>query len=101
VADLQRAAGGLDPAQQAALEGHGVEAVEDALEGVVRGDATGQGEEASEPVATLATEGRDLLPGVGIGDDGTQGDDDDVEEAVTSTVLASGIPEGAEMALDG
>ena len=101
VVDLQRAAGGLDPAQQAALEGHGVEAVEEALEGVVRRGIVGQIEETRQPVPALAAEGFDLLPGVGIGDDGAQSDDDDVEEAVALAVLAAGILEGAEVALDG
>ena len=94
VADPQGVADGGEPGQQAALQGQRVEAVEDALEGVVGRHAVGQVEEAGQPVAAALGEGLDLLPGVGAGDDGAQGDDDDVEQAVALAVLASWVAEG-------
>jgi hypothetical protein len=48
------------PGQEAALEGVGVQAVEDPLEGVVRWGAVGQGQEGGSPVVATLLEGRNL-----------------------------------------
>src|SRR3954466_3950280 len=91
VADVQRLADGGEPGEQTALQGRGIEAVEDALEGVVGRHAVFQVKETSQPVASTLCEGFDLLPGVRTGDDSTQGDGDDVEQAMTLAVLASWV----------
>jgi hypothetical protein len=69
----------LDPAQEALLELVGVEPLEEAAEGVMRGDAVGQVQEGLEPVVLGVAEVLDVVPGVGPGDDGADGDGDDVE----------------------
>src|SRR5262249_57546329 len=68
------------PAQEAALEGVGVQPLEDPLEGVVAGDAVGQGQEPSQPLAATPGEGLDLGEVVGPADDGTDGDDEEVPQ---------------------
>src|SRR4051812_24975093 len=101
VADLQAVTQGGEPGEQTALQSQRVEAVEDALEGVVAGHAVVWIEETGQPVAAALGEGLDLLPGVGAGDDGAQGDDDDVEQAMTLAVLASGVTQLGEVVPDG
>jgi hypothetical protein len=72
----------LDPAEEAPLEFVGVEPLEEAAEGVVRGDAVGQFQEGPQPGDLGVAEVLDVVPGVGPGDDRTDGDGDDVEEFV-------------------
>src|SRR5947209_14831810 len=43
----------------------------------------------------------DLDPGVGPGDDGADGEGDDVPQAVKAAVLSAGVPESGEAAADG
>ena len=97
VLDPQRRTDRPHPFLEAGLECPGVEAVEDALEGVVRRDAVGQGQEAAQPVAALAAEGLDLLPVLGTGDDRAQGDDDDVLQRMQAAVNSSRVLELGEV----
>ncbi len=97
MADAERLAPSVQSGGQAALEGLRVEAVEEPLEGIVRGNAVGQVEEAGEPVLALPTKGFDVGPGVGAADDGTDGDGQDVDERVQSAVLAAGAFQAAEV----
>ena len=46
----------------------------------------GNSRKPSQPVAAFAAEGLDLLPVLGAGDDGTQGDDDDVLQVMQAAV---------------
>jgi hypothetical protein len=78
VLDPQSLLDRLHPVPEADLERLRLEPVEDALEGVMRGDAVGQLQETLQPVATLAAERLDVLPVLGAGDDGAEGDDEDV-----------------------
>jgi hypothetical protein len=71
---------GLDPTEEAPLELVGVEPLEEAAVGVVAGDAVGQIEEGLEPVLLGLAEVLDVVPGIGPGDHGTDGDGDDVEQ---------------------
>jgi hypothetical protein len=89
------------PAAQAGLERGRVKPGEEPLEGVVRRDAVGQGQEPLQPGAAAPAEGLDLLPGVGPGDDGADGDADDVQEAVPLPVAAARVLELAEVRLEG
>jgi len=59
------------------LEGLRFEPIEDALERVMRGNAAGQGEKASEPTVPLAAKEFDFLPVLDARQDCTQGDDDE------------------------
>ncbi len=68
----------VQPTEQGGLQGLRLEAVEDTFEGVVRGDAVGQFQEATQPVLSAASEGLDVGPRVGAGDDGADGEDEDV-----------------------
>ena len=92
---------GLDPAEEAALELVGVEPLEEAAEGVVGGDAVGQVEERLEPVVLDLAEVLDVVPGVGPGDDGADGDGDDVEEFVESGAVDAGVGQLGEVVGDG
>jgi hypothetical protein len=83
------------------LERAGVQALEDALEGVVRRDAVGQRQEGPQPVQALLAESGDLLPVVGAGDDGAQGDGDDVEQQVAGAPLHARVFQRREAAKDG
>src|SRR5262249_6950717 len=82
---------GPQPAQETTLEGVGAEPPEEPLEGVVRGDAVGQGQEPCQPVAATLAERFDLREVVGPGDDGTDGDDQDVWEQVSLAAVEAGV----------
>jgi hypothetical protein len=68
-----------DPAQQALLEGAGIESCQDASQGVVGGDALAQVEVTSEPVAAVGGEFVDRGEGVGPGQHAADGDEDDID----------------------
>ena len=70
--DLECLGEGSDPMLEAAVKRLGIDAVEDAFEGVVRGNAVGKFEKAAQPIETLFAEGFDLLPILGAAQDGTQ-----------------------------
>src|ERR1043165_8322336 len=69
---------GADPVEEALAEGGGVQAGEDPAEGVVGGDAVGQFQESLEPGELVVAVLLDIDPGVGAGDDGTDGEGDDI-----------------------
>jgi len=78
VLDLQAGTDGGDPLAKAPVNGARIEAVEDAFEGIVGRDAVGKAEYRLEPVEAVTSEGDDLLLILGMGDDGTKGDGDDI-----------------------
>lgn len=92
---------GRHPAGEALLKGHGVEAGEDALEGVVGGDAMGQVQKALEPGEAFAAEQGDLLEVVGTSDDGTQGNDQEGIEGVQLAAIDSWVLQRAKVAKQG
>lgn len=87
----------MQPTQEGGLWRFWLEAVKDTLEGVMAGDAIGHFEEALQPVQALACEGFDIGPGVGAGDDGADGDGEDVAEQVALTAVKVGILERANL----
>ena len=70
--------------------------LEDGVEAVVRGDAVGEVEEPGQPVPLLAAPVGDGDEVIGPGDDGTQGDGDDVDERV-GDLAAAGVGQAGEM----
>src|SRR5262249_21544090 len=97
VLDRQRGADGFHPLPETGLESLRVEPVEDALERVVRRNAVGQTQEAAQPIPASLAERGDLLPVLRSGDDGTQGDNEDVLEAMQPAVASAGIFYNAEV----
>jgi hypothetical protein len=83
------------------LELVGVEPLEEAAEGVVVRDAVGQGEEGLEPVVLGLAEVLHGVPGVGPGDDGADGDGDDVEQLVQPGAVDAGVGQVGEMVGEG
>ena len=98
VLEAQGAGQRLHPPAEAGLEGLRVEAVEDALQGVVRGDAVGQAQEGLQPGAAASGKGDGLLPVLGTTDDGTERDGDDVQQEVSLEVVAARVAEAGEVA---
>src|SRR3954447_3964672 len=92
---------GRDPSGEASLERLRVQQAEDAAEGVVRGDAVGQTEMAGQPVAFGVAVRLHGGPGLGPGDDGTEGDADDIEEFMESRAFAARVDQVGEMMLQG
>src|SRR5206468_3846495 len=86
--------------QEAALEGPRVEGGEDAVERVVRGDAVGQGQEPGEPGLLGVAELLDVVPAVGAGEDGAQGDGQDVRELVLLGAVDARVLQVGEVAGD-
>ena len=82
VRQVQGLTGRRDPGTETALKGNGVQTVEETLEGIVRWDAVGQGEEASQPRLPTLGPGNDFRPGIGAAQDGADGDHDDVQQQV-------------------
>src|SRR5204862_8277538 len=78
-----------------------VQAGEDALEGVMRGGPTGQGQELLQPLQAPAGEGLDLRPGVRPTDHRTDGNDDQVHQQVTLAALAAWVAKVGEVCVDG
>jgi hypothetical protein len=85
------------PAQEAALEGAGVDQREDAPERVVRGDAVRQGEEVPEPSLLAAAVERDVLERLGLAQHGADRDHEDVEQPVLDLPLATRVLDRREL----
>jgi hypothetical protein len=79
------------------LEGLRVECVEDAFKGVMRGDSVGQFDKGFQPVDSIVSKGFDALPVVGVGDDGADGDGDDIEQEMLATVDVAWGSESSEV----
>ena len=88
-----------DPAQQALLELGGLDRREDGVEPVVGGDAAAEVEELGQPGALLAAVFGDRDEVIGPGDDGAEGDGDDVDERVDD-LASAGVGEGGEVIAD-
>src|SRR5262249_37347494 len=87
--------------EQALLEGGGVEAGQDAAEGVLRGDALGQVEVTGEPGATVEGELVDGGDRGGSGGDAAGGDGEGVEQGGLAGALDAGILEILEVVVKG
>src|SRR5262245_60055912 len=90
-----------DPVAEAALKGNGVQSVEETLERIVRRDAVGQGEEASQPRLPTLGPGNDFRPGIGTAQDGADGDYDDVHQQVQTPMGTARVFQLAEVSLEG
>ena len=88
---------GRHPGVETLLESHRVEQAEDTSEGVVRGDAAGQGEDGLEPVDLGVGVAGDLFPAIGTAGDGADGYEDDLVESVDSPLLAPGVRQLGEV----
>jgi hypothetical protein len=89
--DPQSAAEGLYPLPETGLERLRLDPVEDAFEGVVRGNTIGQLQEAPQPVAPFTPEGFNLLPVLGAGYDSTEGNNDDILQIVQAAVTPTRV----------
>jgi hypothetical protein len=81
----------------AALEDTDVQGGEDALEGVVRGDAAGQGQKTFEPTLALLGKQGDVGPVVAVGNHAADSQDDEVDESMRGASNDAGIFERAEV----
>ena len=81
----------LQPALQAEEQGRRVEPGKDAAEGVMRRDAVGQLQEAAEEVEFGFAVAFDIDPGIGIGDQGAEGDNEDVLQDVAARACQAGV----------
>lgn len=83
----------LHPAHEAAGEGVRADGCQDAAEGVARRRAMLEVEPLAEPVGFSASERGDVIPALSAGDDGTEGDHEQVIEPVSLALVASWIIE--------
>jgi len=79
---------GGDPAQEALLELGRLDRREYGVEAVVGGNAAAKVEELGEPGAFLADVLGDRDEVIGAGDDGAEGDRDDIDEGVDDLAAA-------------
>ena len=86
---------------KAAVEGTRVDALKDTLEGVMGRNTIGQCEETLQPSMALFAKRVDLLPIIGATQDGTKGDNDDVEQLMSFVAVDARVFELAEMVFDG
>jgi SAM-dependent methyltransferase len=91
----------LYPRAEARLKRLRLEAIKDPFKGVMCGRTVRQFQGALQPVAPFATKEFDLVPVLGTGKNGTEGDDDDVLKQVQAAVRPPGILELAEVIGDG
>jgi len=101
VLEAPRAADLVQSAEQGGLQGLGLEPIEDAFEGVVRRDAVGQFQEALQPISAFASEGFDVGPGIGAGEDSADGDGGDVTQQVPFAAVDTGVFETAKVLVQG
>ena len=101
VLDVEFSGDGGDPTLKALLKSAGIDAIKEALEGVVGRNAVGELKEATQPIAPLFAEDFDLLPILSASQDGTQGNDDDVGEQMEFAPIDAWIFQVAKMLLDG
>ena len=87
------------PGQETALELFGVDASEQVVEQVVRGDAVGQIKELGEPVLVQGSPPPHGHEVIGPSDGAAQGDGDDVDEGV-GDFLAAGVGQTGEVISD-
>src|SRR5205823_13787349 len=83
------------------LKGNGVQTVEETLEGIMRRDAVGQGQGASQPRLPALRPGNDFRPGIGATQDGADGDHDDVQEQVQTPMGTARVFQLADVSLEG
>src|SRR5262245_11368669 len=93
-------ADGVHPADEAVLEGPGAQGGEDAVAGVVGGDAVGQFQEALEPPPLGVAELLHVVEAVGAAEDGARGEDEDVLELVLLGAVNARVGQGGEVAGD-
>ena len=86
---------------EAILQPSRLDAVKDALEGVVRRYFVKSGEKAAQPIRALFAKRFNLLPIFSATQDGTQSDDDDVGEQMSLVAIDARVFEFAEMVFDG
>src|SRR3954466_15398863 len=84
---------GLGPSAEAGLEGIRVDQHEDAPEGVVRGNAIGQGQEGLQPAQLVAAVERDVVPALGARDHRAHRDDQDISQPMLDLAGTSRIRE--------
>src|SRR3954465_8957307 len=84
----------LGPGAEAGLEGIRVDQHEDAPEGVVRGNAMGQGQEGLQPAQLVAAVERDVVPALGARDHRTHRNDQDIGQPMLDLAGTSRIREG-------
>ena len=85
------------PAQKAALEALRVDQHQHPAEGVVRGDAVRQLEEALQPVLLAAAVEGDVLEALGLADHGADRDHQDVEQPCSTFQSQRGSSIGLEL----
>src|SRR4051812_25318086 len=85
-----------DPGEEDALERVRVDQHEDAAEGVVRGDAVRQGEEAPEPGLLAAAAVGHVLEALGLTEHRADGDDQDVDQPVLDPARVARVLDGSE-----
>lgn len=91
----------LNPIEEALLEGVWINPGEHVADGVVRGNAVGQLQEALEPVVLGAAKLFDADEGIGPADDRTDGQGEDVFEQVELGALDAGILDVGEAVCEG
>lgn len=77
-----------------------IDAIENALKGVVGWGAIGEIKKLAEPIPAFLAEEFDLAPILAIADDGADGDDNNVDEWMSRAILDAGIFEVAKVFLD-
>ena len=79
------------PAEETALEARRIDQRQHPAEGVVRGDAVRQREEASQPVLLATAIERDVLKALGLADHGADRDHQDVDQPVLDLPITTRI----------
>lgn len=100
IQDLQKLWNNLDliALQERLAKGTRGEKSEDAIEGVVTGNAVGQGQEGTQPALLPLGEVHGALPVIDATERGQHGDDEDVEQDVSPPLHLPGIGQSPQMA---
>src|SRR5438876_10879999 len=96
----QRLAQRLHPISEAGSKDTGVDPIENPLKRIMRWNAIAQTQKPAKPSGTLLCKNLDVLPGVTIGDDSTNRDDNDVQETMAAPPTHTRVLEQGKVFLD-
>ena len=83
------------------MECVGIDAIEDAFQGVMGRNLGKIGDQAAQPIETQFAKGFDLLPILGAAQDSTQGNDKDIGEQMPFESIDAWVLEFAKVVFDG
>jgi hypothetical protein len=87
----------IRPIQKAASERLRIQEIKNPFECIVGRNAIGQWQKAFQPRTMAFAKRNDIRPSIGVANDGTNGDGNNIQQFVSATPTQAGITQGPEM----